>query len=585
MSIVVISGYMAFYNVFWHLAFGDNARDNVWAYRLSRLAVFLTPLFATFVFAYACYVDPMNDFYYRNLQLLIMGMTLLDDGLTPLVYIARSIMVTGYILLMGVMLDLAPATLAIGLVATFLQSVYIRRNQARLHYNYPQIFILGLIAGTMFWFMQPNISVANAIAAVITYVAMLSFAFILWTERHKADVERRQLKRRADVDTLTQVNSFARFREDLGRIFQQEQAQATTVILVMLDINHFKAVNDEHGHLAGNAILRDVAALLSEVIGEADVDFTVYRTGGEEFNVLFKNASMAAVRAAMLDCWSDVRKREFRYEGRQMHVTISVGIVEQQVGEEADDLVKRADANLYLSKRRGRDTITIEGKTERLSERQIATHTFAFFTQPIVRLRDGATMRSELLLRSFNELSNRWLNPQTFEVTVRTQINLVRKVGRSQKGGSFSLNMRLVQFSDAKTPERLGQFVAQSPDVDGLVIELSSLPQLETFREVVPRYHSRKILVELDNVQRIDDPASVQDYLDLVDGLKFDLADLPGDAAEIAIRKWLVYAQMYDLIFTLVGVETATDMLMAKDLGIERGEGTYFARPSLPQMR
>lgn len=585
MSIAVMSGYMAVYNVLWRMTFGDNARDNVYVYRLARPAIILLPISGVLLLAYACYVDPMNDFYYRNLQLLMLGLMMLDDRLSLTEFVARVGIMFTYIAIEDVVLQLNALAMTVSLVTVLAEGIYIRRHQELAHYSYWRIFMLGLVMDSGYWLLRPNIARINAIAAVVTHVIMLSFCFVLWSEQHNADLERRKLQHRAEVDTLTGVKTYARFRDDSERLIAEADRLDQPLTMAMLDIDHFKSANDEFGHLAGNAVLVGMAELLNQVLQKHGVEYSLYRTGGEEFNIVFTQADANVVRTVMTDCWRAVRTHEFMYEQQAIKVTISVGIVMHRAGEPADDMYKRADANLYLSKRRGRDTITIEGTTERLSERQIASYTFAFFTQPIVRLGDGATQRNELLLRGFNEATNQWGVPATFDVTVPTRIALVKRALIGQVVRKISMNIRPAQFVQEATAIQLGALI-QTGQVDQLILEMSELPDLAAFIRAVPWYRMRGIGLAIDNVDGVTAPDDITEYLQYFDGIKFALDhEQTREHNAKRIRYWLGMAQMYDTIFTLEGVSTAREVVLAKELGISRGQGDYFARPTMPQLR
>jgi diguanylate cyclase (GGDEF)-like protein/PAS domain S-box-containing protein len=126
--------------------------------------------------------------------------------------------------------------------------------------------------------------------------------------------------------------------------------------LAMLDIDHFKSVNDELGHGAGDAVLREVACVLRDEVRGSDV---VARMGGEEFALLFPETRLRAARATAERIRRAVSARSLVRHGLppDRRITVSVGLAERQAAETLGELMKRADAALYEAKSTGRDRV------------------------------------------------------------------------------------------------------------------------------------------------------------------------------------------------------------------------------------
>lgn len=163
----------------------------------------------------------------------------------------------------------------------------------------------------------------------------------------------RELQRMLHTDPLTGVLN----REGLAHAARLafNRARARQIAVGVADIDHFKQVNDVHGHAVGDAALTEVAGLLADELGR---DGTVARIGGEEFAILLpgKTASEG------LACAERLRRRvaERRIAGDPgLHVTMSFGVAERASGETLAPVMERADAALYQSKRDGRDRCTL----------------------------------------------------------------------------------------------------------------------------------------------------------------------------------------------------------------------------------
>jgi diguanylate cyclase (GGDEF)-like protein len=126
--------------------------------------------------------------------------------------------------------------------------------------------------------------------------------------------------------------------------------------LVFFDLDHFKLVNDRHGHMAGSALLAEVGTVLQEVCRKTDVPC---RFGGDEFVVVLAETDRAGARLAAERLWRAVSKRPFLERGAgPIHVTGSFGVATfPDDAEDAPSLIRRADAAMYEAKARGRDGI------------------------------------------------------------------------------------------------------------------------------------------------------------------------------------------------------------------------------------
>ena len=127
--------------------------------------------------------------------------------------------------------------------------------------------------------------------------------------------------------------------------------------LMVVDIDHFKRVNDTHGHLAGDQVLKGVAERLQANLSDSDL---LGRFGGEEFFVLGGQDSLRLAQVQAERLRAAVAEEVFdRGDGQTLAVTISVGLACSQSGESADDLVRRADAALYQAKQGGRNRVEV----------------------------------------------------------------------------------------------------------------------------------------------------------------------------------------------------------------------------------
>jgi len=154
------------------------------------------------------------------------------------------------------------------------------------------------------------------------------------------------------TDPLTHVINRRGLDEELYRRFSESKRHGTPLSVLMLDLDRFKRHNDEHGHQAGDEILRVVAGVLVQKMRGSDL---VSRYGGEEFavvlpNTLLEDALLAAERARHA-----IQQKQFRFEGRDLRVTASFGVAQLRSSENCPLLIRRADEALYASKQAGRN--------------------------------------------------------------------------------------------------------------------------------------------------------------------------------------------------------------------------------------
>lgn len=174
---------------------------------------------------------------------------------------------------------------------------------------------------------------------------------------HAYNRVRAQLQSMVLTDPLTGCLNRRGFDQALGREIARATRAGSELGLLAIDLDHFKLVNDTCGHLAGDAVLRDIGALLQQTVRGGDI---VARTGGEEFTILLPDAGSAGAFQLASRLCERIRARPFVVGGRQIAVTVSVGVAAalgSVVGRQGHDLKLRADQALYAAKRMGRDRV------------------------------------------------------------------------------------------------------------------------------------------------------------------------------------------------------------------------------------
>jgi two-component system cell cycle response regulator len=167
----------------------------------------------------------------------------------------------------------------------------------------------------------------------------------------------RQMYEAALRDPLTKAFNKKHLLDRLSVEVAFANRHQSPLSLVMLDIDHFKKVNDTHGHLAGDFVLAHLAAAVQAVLRSEDL---FGRYGGEEFAIVCRGATVAEAQVVAERIRATVHGTSFVYEGRTIPVTVSLGVA-PLAGSSSTDLVAAADRALYEAKRGGRNRVVVGG--------------------------------------------------------------------------------------------------------------------------------------------------------------------------------------------------------------------------------
>jgi len=175
-------------------------------------------------------------------------------------------------------------------------------------------------------------------------------------EELRASHERMEWMARTDM--LTKLPNRRDFIEKLERAIASATRHHRGFVLAMADIDDFKAVNDRHGHHAGDTVLEAVAALMREAVRTDDY---VARWGGEEFILLFSDTDLEGGRIIAEKIRRLAAERSWEFEGQPLSVTFSIGVCAFDGSGDMNDLLRRADDALYEGKSSGRNTVVVRG--------------------------------------------------------------------------------------------------------------------------------------------------------------------------------------------------------------------------------
>jgi diguanylate cyclase (GGDEF)-like protein len=231
---------------------------------------------------------------------------------------------------------------------------------------HPVTVVIGVLALTM------PITVAFAIRADAFHLA-LAFVAIMYLAAsfrsiktlsyffgrsyqlaHELRAEKQRVEELARTDFLTALLNRRAFYAAGEELLQAASRSGRSVAVLMLDIDHFKAVNDQYGHAGGDAVIRAVADLMREQAREKDA---VGRLGGEEFAVILPETTLDEAKVQAEQMREAAQALSVPHEGASIHFTVSIGVAVLAV-ENVDALLDRADRALYDAKRSGRNRVT-----------------------------------------------------------------------------------------------------------------------------------------------------------------------------------------------------------------------------------
>ncbi len=188
-----------------------------------------------------------------------------------------------------------------------------------------------------------NILISACIAAIVLFVSIRTL-----------NSYQRRIEYLAETDSLTGIANRETFKDTYEYYLETAQRKNEALCLAMIDIDNFKEINDQYGHLAGDGILVRLTEKVPALIRQGDL---FARWGGEEFVLILGNCGMEKA----LEIAERIRKEcaalSYQYGGKVISMTVSIGVAEYRLGETGPELLRRADAALYRAKSQGKNRV------------------------------------------------------------------------------------------------------------------------------------------------------------------------------------------------------------------------------------
>jgi diguanylate cyclase (GGDEF)-like protein len=422
-----------------------------------------------------------------------------------------------------------------------------------------------------------------------------------------------KIAHQALYDPLTDLANRALFADRLKQAIAGAPRHGRRVVVLVLDLNGFKAVNDTFGHSVGDQLLIEVAARTVQCVRPSD---TVARLGGDEFAILLEDAGVqeaVGVAERLLERF----RESFDIEGQELFIDLSIGIAECPSGSVgAEALLRDADAAMYTAKRAGKGAYEIfhpEFHVAVLKRFELSTDLrraiehgeFVLHYQPIVTLREGTITGVEALIRWIRQ-DGRMVSPADF-IPVAEQTGLIVPIDRwvmkeacrqaraweeefsDRPPIGMSVNMSVRQLQDARVTKEVQKTIQESGlDPARLTLEITEsvlMREVEATLAVLNELKTLGIQLAIDD---FGTGFSSLNYLRRlpVDVVKIDRSFVAGIASQSS--EWTLARGIVRLVHELgletvaEGVERADQRAHLQALGCRLAQGFFFARPMEP---
>lgn len=197
---------------------------------------------------------------------------------------------------------------------------------------------------------------------------------LIWVFSHLYEVNRERsqqaLMKMASQDSLTGLNNRLRLTEIFQREVQVAKRNEIALSLLLIDVDHFKEVNDRYGHILGDRVLQGLADLIRSHSRQTDYGF---RVGGEEFCLILSGANLNSASKVAETLRQSIDSESFEQDGESVYVTVSIGVAEYgNDGRDLDSLYRVADKRLYEAKTSGRNRVVKEGFNHAVDIRSVS---------------------------------------------------------------------------------------------------------------------------------------------------------------------------------------------------------------------
>ncbi len=436
--------------------------------------------------------------------------------------------------------------------------------------------------------------------------------WLLEEERRNAALASREVEHLAYHDSLTGLPNRRLLLDRLDHAIAQARRVEEKVVLMFLDLDRFKVINDSLGHSVGDELLCAVSTRLKHRIRTGD---TIARIGGDEFALLFTRVTRPTDAVQIADNLLRAMRAPFQIANRELFLTTSIGIAfHPDDGDQGEILLRHADLAMYKAKDEGRNNLQLfipalkEGALEKLEleselRRALAARELTLHYQPLIELSSGKVIGVEALVR-WPHRERGMIMPDRF-LPIAEQLGLLDAIDDWVLAESCrALRAWQVRFDvDLKVAVNLSARTVQRPDFPFQLQQMLDESQLEPASlvlEITERTAIQNLEVGTDALQRlrelgvgiaIDDFGTGYSSLSYLrqfpaDTLKIDksfVREVLRDTADRAIIRAIVpLAHALGMRVVAEGVETEAQCDVLRELGVDQVQGWFFHKALAP---
>jgi len=424
-----------------------------------------------------------------------------------------------------------------------------------------------------------------------------------------------QLQHQAFHDPLTGLANRAVFIDRVEHALSRSRRGPARLAILFLDLDNFKTINDGMGHAAGDALLVAVGARLLTCLRPGD---TAARLGGDEFAILLEETADDDAPRRVAERIHEALARPVTIQGREIVIGTSIGITTSTArGEGAAELLRNADAAMYVAKRTGTNRTQVFEPTmhaaavRRLElnvdmRRATELEEFTVHYQPVVRLDDGSVVGLEALIR-WNHPTRGLVGPNEF-ITLAEETGLIVAIGRmvleracrelrtwqdAVPGGAaltVSVNVSARQLQDGSFVASVADALdAASLDPSSLILEITESVVMADADAAVDRLGELKALGVRLAIDDFGTGYSSLGYLRRlpVDTLKVDrslIAGVDDDRDALSLAEMVLrLGRTFRLQTIAEGVERESQARALRGVGFELAQGYRYSRPIPPE--
>ncbi len=420
--------------------------------------------------------------------------------------------------------------------------------------------------------------------------------------------------RQANFDTLTGLPNRDMFHDRLDQEIKRSYRECLPLALLLIDLDHFKQVNDTLGHAMGDLLLQEAARRIRACVRGSD---TLARLGGDEFTVILSAISETGHIEDVAQKIVSILGQPFQLGSDEVYVSASIGItVYPGDAGDIDSLIKNADQAMYVAKSKGRNRfsyftrslqIEAQNRLRMISDLRgaLGAGQFSVHFQPVIEMSTGQIRKAEALLR-WQHPERGMVSPGDF-VALAEEAGLITEIGdwvfreaarwasvwnkRCQGGFQMSVNMSPIQFQHGgrMCDDWVGYLASLGLTGKNMVVEITEGLLLKAESDVTDslfRFRDAGIQVAIDDFGTGYSSLSYLKKFD-IDYLKIDqsfVKNLETDANNMALSEAIiVMAHKLGLKVIAEGVETKGQRYLLSIAGCDYAQGNLFSKPLPPE--